>query len=232
MNEYNAALHPDQRDTWVFDLDNTLYPAECDLFSQIDRNIGTYVADLLKLSPADARKVQKGYLLEHGTTLKGLMVNYAVDPHHYLAAVHDIDFSPIQPDPHLKAAIDRLPGKKYVFTNADRPYAEEVLTRLGLGDTFNGLFDIHDAELHPKPVIETYHRFLKDHGVNPARAVMFEDMARNLIPAHALGMGTVWIDTGSPWSRADHDPALIHAETDGLTSWLDAYSRAVEKHHS
>jgi len=230
MNGYDPALHPDKRDTWVFDLDNTLYPAECDLFSQIDRNIGAYVAKLLNLPADEARKVQKGYLLEHGTTLKGLMVNYDIDPHHYLAEVHDIDFSPIQPDARLKEAIARLPGRKLVFTNADRPYAHEVLERLGLADMMDGVFDIHDADLHPKPVIETYHRFLGDHGVDPARAVMFEDMARNLVPAHALGMGTVWIDTGSPWSRADHDPTLIHAETTGLADWLDAYSRMVEQH--
>ena len=211
----------DRVDVWVFDLDNTLYPAECALFDQVDRNIGTYVADLLGKTPAEARAVQKDYLVRYGTTLNGLMTNHDVDPHDYLSAVHDIDFSPIPRDDRLRDALQRLDAPKIIFTNADRPYAEKVLDRLGIADQFDGIFDILDADLRPKPHSETYERFVTRHGVNPQKAVMVEDMACNLKPAHAMGMQTVWINTGSPWGRKGHDPDIIHTEITSLSAWLD-----------
>lgn len=219
-------FHPafnDQRNVWVFDLDNTLYPEKCNLFSQVDVKIGEYVQNLLGLPADEARKVQKGYLLEHGTTLKGLMSNHKVDPHHYLAHVHDIDLSPVERDERLRDLLDALDGRKIVFTNADRDYAEKVLNRLGVADQFEAIFDIHAAELEPKPKREVYDKFIADHEVDPNRAVMFEDMARNLKPAHALGMATVWVNTGNIWGQADHDPSFIHAETETLTDWLHGF---------
>ena len=219
-------FHPvfdDSRDVWVFDLDNTLYPEKCNLFAQVDTRIGDYVQSLLKLSPEEARKVQKGYLLEHGTTLKGLMAHHDVDPHDYLDHVHDIDFSPISADGQLRDLLSELQGRKLVFTNADLTYAEKVLDRLGVADQFEAIFDIHAAELEPKPKASVYDKFITDHGIDPKRAVMFEDMARNLRPAHALGMGTVWVNTGSLWGQADHDPGFIHAETETLTDWLHGF---------
>ncbi|SDD79274.1 MULTISPECIES: pyrimidine 5'-nucleotidase [Kordiimonas] len=220
------SFHPtfdDPRDVWVFDLDNTLYAAECNLFSQIDQKIGEYVQTLLGLSPEEARKVQKHYLLEHGTTLKGLMAHHSVDPYHYLDSVHDIDFAPIERDDHLRNAIERLEGRKVVFTNADEKYAAQVLKRLGIDDQFEDIFDIHEAALEPKPKPEVYDKFVGKYGIDPKRAVMFEDMARNLVPAHAMGMATVWINTGSIWGQADHDPETVHAETDNLATWLHAF---------
>ena len=219
-------FHPvfdEARDVWVFDLDNTLYPEKCNLFAQVDVRIGTYVQKLLDLPADEARKVQKGYLLEHGTTLKGLMANHDVDPHDYLAHVHDIDFSPIPRDTRLREQLQTLEGRKIVFTNADLTYAEQVLARLGVADQFEAIFDIHAAKLEPKPKREVYDKFIRDHGVDPKRAVMFEDMARNLVPAHALGMATVWVNTGSIWGQADHDPTVIHAETETLTDWLHGF---------
>ncbi len=219
----NHKIFQDNRDIWVFDLDNTLYAAECDLFSQVDKNIGAYVQTLLGLDAPEARKVQKQYLLEHGTTLKGLMAVHNVDPHEYLDFVHRIDFSPIRRDENLRASIERLEGRKLVFTNADLPYAEKVLARLGIADQFEAVFDIHAAGLEPKPKPEVYTQFTRHYDIDPNRAVMFEDMARNLVPAHKMGMATVWINTGSIWGKADHDPATIHAETDKLTNWLDKF---------
>jgi len=216
--------HPifsENRDIFVFDLDNTLYPAESDLFSQVDVKIGQYVQNLLGLDAIAARKVQKGYLLEHGTTLGGLIANHDVDPQHYLDSVHDIDLSPIANDPALRDMLLALKGRRLVFTNADLPYAERVLDRLGIADLFEGIFDIHAASLAPKPRPHVYDMFLGKYGVDPARAIMFEDMVRNLIPAHALGMATVWINTGSIWGEADYDAGIVHAETDTLHRWLD-----------
>jgi putative hydrolase of the HAD superfamily len=219
-------FHPafdDDRNVWVFDLDNTLYAAECDLFSQIDRKIGEYVQDLLKLSPEDARKVQKSYLLEHGTTLKGLMANHKVDPYHYLDHVHDIDFTPIVADATLRASLEQLEGRKIVFTNADLSYSTEVLKRLGVADQFEGIFDIHEAALEPKPKREVYDKFARKYDIDPNRAVMFEDMVRNLKPAHSMGMATVWVNTGSIWGQADYDADIVHAETPTLNHWLQAF---------
>jgi len=207
-------------DTWVFDLDNTLYAAECNLFDQIDQKIGSYVQEFLGLSPEEARKVQKQYLLEFGTTLRGLMDNHKVDPEHYLEHVHDIDFTPIQQNKKLQSALSQLDGRKLVFTNASKPYAVEVLNRLGILDQFEGVFDIMAADMQPKPRIEVYHKFLKDHKVDPERSVMFEDMVRNLKPAHSLGMATVWINTGDQWGRADYDSSIVHAEAPQLSNWL------------
>jgi len=217
--DYHDAFH-DDRDTWVFDLDNTLYAAECALFDQIDKKIGDYVQSLLNIDPVEARKIQKGYLLEYGTTLSGLMKNHKVDPAHYLDSVHDIDFSPIKHDAKLCQSIEALDGRKLVFTNADRPYAAKIMKRLGIHDHFEDIFDIVAAKLQPKPVKAVYDMFLRTHDVDPNCAVMFEDMVRNLKPAHELGMATVWINTGSIWGEADYDADIVHAETPQLTDWL------------
>lgn len=217
--KYHDALH-DQRDTWVFDLDNTLYAAECALFNQIDRKIGEYVQSLLRVSPEEARTIQKRYLLEFGTTLNGLMKNHKVDPAHYLASVHDIDFSPIERDAKLRAGIQALEGRKLVFTNADKPYAQEIMKRLGILDLFEDVFDIVAAELRPKPAKPVYEQFVKEYDVDANKAVMFEDMVRNLKPAHELGMATVWINTGSTWGEADYDASIVHAEAPKLNDWL------------
>tara|TARA_R110002096_G_scaffold414071_1_gene615075 strand:+ start:250 stop:942 length:693 start_codon:yes stop_codon:yes gene_type:complete len=220
--QYNPIFER-HHDTWVFDLDNTLYAAECNLFSQIDAKIGSYVQETLGLRPKEAREIQKRYLLEHGTTLKGLMDNHSVDPEHYIENVHDIDFAPIKRNEKLRKAISELKGRKLVFTNASKPYAIKVLNRLGISDLFDGIFDILDANMLPKPRLEVYEKFLKDHDVDPKKAVMFEDMVRNLKPAHGLGMATVWINTGDEWGRADYDANIVHAEANNLSDWLHRF---------
>lgn len=222
-SNHHHAVFNENRDVYVFDLDNTLYPAESNLFSQVDVKIGEYVQNFLNLDPTAARKVQKGYLLEHGTTLGGLMANHNVDPHHYLDSVHDIDMSPIANDPALRQMLQSLDGRRIVFTNADQPYAEKILDRLGVSDLFEGIFDIHAANLAPKPQPHVYDMFLKRHAVDPKRAIMFEDMVRNLVPAHHLGMATVWVNTGSIWGEADYDADIVHAETDNLNNWLEGH---------
>jgi len=206
--------------TWVFDLDNTLYPAECDLFSQVDRKMSAFVAALFGVDHLEARRVQKRYFLDYGTTLKGLMERHGVDPHAFLAEVHDIDISAIAPDPALSEALEGLGGRKLVFTNASAGYAERILDRLGIARQFDGLYDIAAADFEPKPRAETYARFVDRFGVAPAGAVMIEDMARNLPPAAALGMTTVWLRTSYEWGQVDHDPAGIHHEIDDLVSYL------------
>jgi putative hydrolase of the HAD superfamily len=217
------SIFDEGRDIWVFDLDNTLYAEECNLFSQVDVKITDYVCKLLDLPFDEARTIQKQYLLEHGTTLNGLMANHKVDPEEYLASVHDIDFSPIERDDTLDNALSALGGRKIIFTNADTPYAEKILDRLGIRHHFEAIFDIVSADLKPKPLTQTYDKFLIDHDIDPNRSVMFEDMVRNLVPAYKAGMATVWINTGSTWGRADYDANIVHAETPALTPWLDKF---------
>lgn len=209
-------------DTWVFDLDNTLYPPECDLFAQIDVRMGAFISDLLGVDHHEARKVQKGYLESHGTTLRGLMDHHGVKATEFLDYVHDVDMSPIPPNPALGDMIAALPGRKFVFTNADKPYADRVLVRLGFPDVFDGLFDIIEADYQPKPNENAYRLFLATHHIDPAKAIMFEDMARNLTPAKHLGMTTVWLPTGSPWSEMGAVDDHIDYVADSLDDWLTA----------
>ena len=178
---------------WVFDLDNTLYPRHVNLFQQIDKRIRGYVGRLLELSPEEAQSVQKDYYQRYGTTLRGLMEEHGIQPDDFLEYVHDIDHSVVRPDPRLAAAIDALPGRKFILTNGSRRHAEKVAERLGIPDHFEEIFDIVSSELLPKPNRETYDRFLKVTGVDPRRAAMFEDLARNLEVPKTLGMATVLV---------------------------------------
>lgn len=213
-----TALH-DTRD-WVFDLDNTLYPAACDLFLQVDRRIQQYIMDMFGSGPDEARKIQKGFFHEYGTTLNGLMTNHGVDPVAYLDYVHDIDVSPVPPNPALDSVLKRLPGRKLVYTNGSVPHAERVLDRLGVAHHFEGVFDIVAADYVPKPEPAAFNVFVSKYRVDPARAVMFEDIARNLAPAHALGMTTVWLRSDHHWSGGDENDPHIHHAIDDLVDWL------------
>lgn len=209
----------DHIDNWIFDLDNTLYPASASLFPQIDAKMGAYIQDLLGLDPHAAWVVQKGFFHSHGMTLPGLMADHGVDPHEFLAYVHDVDVDVVAPHPELGRLIARLPGKKFVFTNADAPYAERVLARLGLSDSFDALHDIHALGYVPKPQPPAYTSMCTTHGIDPTRAIFVEDMARNLIAAKAIGMTTVWIDNGSeqgPDERRDHIDFIIP----DVATWL------------
>lgn len=207
-------------DAWIFDLDNTLYPAACDLFGQMDGRMTAYVARVTGLSLDAARIEQKRFFHEHGTTLAGLMRAHQVDPHHYLADVHDIDLAVVAEDRRLVAAIGRLPGRKLIFTNADAPYARRVLERLGLSDSFEAIHDIHACAYQPKPSAAAYASMVDAFGIDSASALFVDDMARNLRPAKAIGMTTVWLDNGSEQAAEEPGDWIDHRVTD-LGEWLD-----------
>jgi putative hydrolase of the HAD superfamily len=207
---------------WVFDLDNTLYPASTRLFDLIDQRMSNYVSRLLGCSPVEARDVQKRYFRDHGTTLAGLMKHHSVDPHHFLDDVHAIELDRVAPDERLARALERLPGRRFVFTNGNRAYADRVLAAIGIGDHFHGLVDIHACDYLPKPDAHGYRLLVERFGIDPARAVLVEDMAKNLKPAKALGMTTVWVDNGSDHGDHDADPNVIdHVVTD-VGQWLES----------
>jgi putative hydrolase of the HAD superfamily len=192
------------RQVWVFDLDNTLYPAECDLFAEIDQRMTDFVARFLRLPREEARAVQKSYYAEHGTTLNGLMSMHGMEPDEFLEHVHEIDLSPLPRTPELAQAIAALPGRKFVFTNGSRGHARRVTDYMGLGEVFDGQFGIEDSHFTPKPDLSSYQAFNRVFGVDPEDAVFFEDLARNLAPAHAMGFATVLVQSEKDWS---HEPA-------------------------
>ncbi|PSJ57845.1 pyrimidine 5'-nucleotidase [Pseudaminobacter soli (ex Li et al. 2025)] len=212
---------------WVFDLDNTLYPHHTNLFSQIDVRMTAYVSDLLQLSREDARKLQKELYHEYGTTLAGLIARHKIDSDDFLNKVHDIDYSWLSPDPALGEAIKALPGRKFIFTNGDRGHAERAARQLGILDHFDDIFDIVAAGLVPKPAQETYDKFLALHRVAGPNAVMFEDLARNLIVPKTLGMQTVLVvphnfepTFSEIWERDPAYDSSVDFVTDDLAAFL------------
>jgi putative hydrolase of the HAD superfamily len=218
-------------DTWVFDLDNTLYPHHL-LWQQVDDRIRAYVAQFLKISADEALRVQKDYYKRYGTTMRGLMTEHGLQPDDYLDYVHRIDHSPLQPNPALGAAIAQLPGRKLVLTNGTRKHADAVMKRLEIHEHFEDVFDIVAAELEPKPSAITYDRFLHRHGVAPNKAAMFEDLARNLEAPHRLGMITVLVVPNGQrevfretWEMEGRGDAHVDHVTDDLAGFLkDAIS--------
>lgn len=206
---------------WVFDLDNTLYPAECNLFAQIDQRMGQFICDHFGISLEEAKRRQKGFFNSHGTTLRGLMVEHGLDPLAFLEYVHDIDVSVVPVMPELDAALRRLPGRKIIYTNGTVAHAKRVLDRVGIASHFDAVFDITASDYLPKPQETPYRKLLEQHGIAPAQAVMVEDMARNLKPAAALGMTTIWVPTSAAWSRPDNDDhSHIHHVAPDLTAFL------------
>jgi putative hydrolase of the HAD superfamily len=220
-------------DVWLFDLDNTLYPARCNLFAQIDVRIGRYISDWLKVTPEEARVVQKQYWRDHGTSMRGMMTLHGVDPTHYLDYVHDIDYSPVEANPGLEASLKALPGRKIIFTAGDVPHAERVMERLGVAHHFEAIFDIVAGEYWPKPHKQIYEKLVKQHNVDPRRAAFADDIAINLKPAADMGMRTVWIRTDESVKRAaDVNLDHIHHQTDDLATWLAEWLAARNKNGS
>lgn len=212
---------------WVFDLDNTLYPHHVNLFSQIDRNMTAYVAELLSLEPAEAKKLQKEYYRDHGTTLQGLMLHHGIDPNDFLERAHAIDYSVVPADPALGEAIKALPGRKFIFTNGSVAHAEMTARALGILDHFNDIFDIVAAGFIPKPAGDTYDKFMGLHRIDTANAVMFEDLPRNLVVPKALGMKTVLLvprnleyEFAEAWETSSDADDQIDYVTEDLAAFL------------
>ena len=227
-------------EAWIFDLDNTLYPHHSNLFAQIDEKIRAYVRKALNVDYDKAQNIQKDYYRRYGTTLAGLMREHHVDPDDFLEYVHDIDHTPVKPDPALGAAIRRLPGRKFIFTNGSRSHAEKVAARLGVSGHFEDIFDIAAADLVPKPERETYQRFVNRFDVYPEQAAMFEDLSRNLAVPKSIGMRTVLIvpkilgaEAGREvfqhdWEAEGHDDVHVDFVTDDLASFIAAVGDVVE----
>ena len=207
---------------WIFDLDNCLYPASAGLFSLIDERMGAYIERLLGCDPAEAKRVQKAHFHEHGTTLAGLMKEHRIDPHEFLEDVHDIPLDRIGRDERLGQALGRLPGRKFVFTNGDAPYARRVLEAIGVHGQFDELHDIHASELRPKPDPHGYALLCERFGIDPGQALLADDMVQNLAPAKALGMTTVWVDNGSERGNHGFDESFVDHRVEHVGEWLES----------
>jgi putative hydrolase of the HAD superfamily len=229
MNDLTPPIRSlDHVTDWVFDLDNTLYPRSCNLFAQIDIKITQYVMGLTQLEFDAARTLQKSYYRDFGTTLNGLMTQHKVDPDHFLDTVHAIDYSPVDPHPDLVAAIRTLPGRKFILTNGDTGHARAVLARLGGADLFEHVHDIRAMTYVPKPHRQAYEGFFALHDIDPTRAVMFDDLEKNLVVPHDMGMSTVHVvadddfthDQVEAWELGRGDGPHIHHVTDDLEKFL------------
>jgi putative hydrolase of the HAD superfamily len=221
-------------DSWIFDLDNTLYPRHVNIYAQVDRRIHDYVQRLLGLASEDAQRLQKDYYRRYGTTLRGLIIEHGIAPDDFLEYVHDIDHSPVEADPALAAAIERLPGRRFILTNGSRRHAEKVAERLGITRHFEDIFDIAWAELLPKPARETYDRVIRHTGVDPTRSAMFEDLPRNLLEPRAMGMKTVLVVPNGTrevfhdaWELEGRDDEHIDHVTDDLAGFLEKVLAAI-----
>ncbi|HXC89907.1 MAG TPA: pyrimidine 5'-nucleotidase [Stellaceae bacterium] len=216
----NRGRSLNQIETWIFDLDNTLYPASRRLFDQIHALMQRFVAERLGLSLDEALVVQKSYFREHGTTMRGLMTVDKVDPHEFLAYVHNVDLACVPPDPVLCAALKALPGRKIVHTNGSVAHARRLLEHLDIAGSFCGIVDIVDAGFDPKPALAGYRELLRRHEVRPDTALMIEDIAKNLVPAAELGMTTAWMRGAIDWAAAGADGSHIHYVVDNLGEFL------------
>jgi len=226
--EAGPDIRPDFRHvkSWIFDLDNTLYCADSGIFAQIEARMTDYVMAFLKLPREAAYARQKELYRQYGTTLNGLMREHGASPEDYLRYVHDIDLASLQPDGGLVGALEKLPGRRFVFTNGCRDHAGRILERLGMSGLFDEVWDIRTMGFQPKPQIEAYHCVVAAAGVACEQAAMFDDLPANLVPARALGMTTIWLKTSAPYGK--HGPMMeiapgdIDHQTDNLSQFLQS----------
>jgi putative hydrolase of the HAD superfamily len=207
---------------WIFDLDNCLYPASSGLFDLIDERMAAYIQRLLDCPPEEAKRVQKAHFHQHGTTLAGLMKDHDIDPHDFLTDVHDVPLDRVQPDDRLSRLLPLLPGRRFVFTNGDAPYARRVLERIGVGEHFDELHDIHASSYRAKPDPHGYELLCERFGIDPAEALLVDDMVQNLGPAKALEMTTIWVDNGSERGNHNYDDKIVDQRITDVGDWLES----------
>ena len=205
---------------WIFDLDNTLYSGKTKVFDQVDKKMSKFICDKLNVSIEEAKKIQKNYFHEYNTTLNGMIKNHEIDANEFLEFVHDVNLDFLKADKPLKKEITNLNGKKFIFTNGSKAHAANVTKRIGIEKLFDGVFDIVESDFIPKPSIEPYKKIIEKYKIEPQYSIFIEDIARNLKPAHELGMKTVWIKNEEPWAAKFSDSDFINYKTDNLAKFL------------
>jgi len=182
--------------TWIFDLDNTLYSADSGIFQQVHKLMGEFISKNLKMDMIEAKKLQSKYYKQHGTTLRGLMDNHGVEPDYFLDEVHKLDYSIVGPNEILNKELEKIQGRKIIYTNANKKHVVDVLERINLTNFFDEIFDIKMANYIPKPEIRPYEQIIDIFNINPSSSAMFDDIAKNLVPAKKVGFTPVWVDAG------------------------------------
>ena len=205
---------------WLFDLDNTLYSGDTKVFDQVDKKMSLFISNKLNVSIEEAKKIQKNYFHEYNTTLNGMIKNHKINAEEFLEFVHDVDLTFLKEDLALQNELTNLVGKKYIFTNGSKAHASNVTKRIGIENLFDGVFDIVDSDFVPKPSIEPYKKIIQKYGIDPEYCIFIEDIARNLKPAHELGMKTVWIINDEPWAAKFSNENFINYKTDNLSDFL------------
>ena len=205
---------------WLFDLDNTLYDGATKVFDQVDKKMSKFISEKLKISEEEAKIIQKNYFHEYNTTLNGMIKNHDIDANEFLEFVHDVNLDFLKKDQFLGSQINKLNGKKIIFTNGSKAHAANVTGKIGIDKLFDGVFDIVDSDFYPKPSIEPYKKIIENYNIEPEYCIFFEDIARNLKPAHELGMKTVWIENKEPWAAEYSDAEFINYRTDNLANFL------------
>ena len=205
---------------WIFDLDNTLYSGKTKVFEQIDKKMSKYISTKLNVSIEKAKKIQKNYFYEYNTTLNGLIKNHKIDASEFLEFVHDINIDFLKTDLNLNEELQRLPGKKIIFTNGSKKHALNVTKKIGITHHFDDIFDIVESGFIPKPEMEPYKKLVEKHKIDPKLCVFIEDIARNLKPAYEMGMKTIWIENDEPWAKKFSDSNFVNYKTDNLSEFL------------
>ena len=205
---------------WLFDLDNTLYSGDTKVFDQVDKKMSKFISEKLKVSEEEAKKIQKNYFHEYNTTLNGMIKNHDIDATEFLEFVHDVNLDFLKKDEFLGNQINKLNGKKIIFTNGSKAHAANVTGKIGIDNLFDGVFDIVDSDFYPKPSMKPYKKIIENYNIEPEYCIFFEDIARNLKPAHELGMKTVWIKNKEPWAAEYSDAEFINYKTDNLANFL------------
>ena len=205
---------------WLFDLDNTLYSGDTKVFDQVDKKMSKFISEKLNVSLEEAKKIQKNYFHEYNTTLNGMIKNHDIDANEFLEFVHDVDLEFLKKNEPLKIEIEKLKGKKIIFTNGSKAHASNVTSRIGIEQLFDGVFDIVDSDFYPKPSLEPYKKIIENYKIVPEYCIFFEDIARNLKPAYELGMKTVWIENNEPWAAKFSNEEFVNYKTVSLTKFL------------
>ena len=205
---------------WIFDLDNTLYSGQTKVFSEVDKRMSAYISKKLNVDSIKAKKIQKKYFYETGTTLFGLMKHNNINPHEFLEFVHDIDISWLPKDLLLREELIKIKEKKYIFTNGSHSHVKNIINQLGIGDLFDGAFAITDADFVPKPLLEPYKKIIKKFYLDPKKSILIEDIAHNLKQAKFLGMKTVWLENDAHFASKDKDKPYIDYKIKNLSSFL------------
>ena len=205
---------------WIFDLDNTLYSGDTKVFEQVSNRMTKYVSDKLNVNLDKAKKIQTDYFHKYNTTLNGLIKNHKIDSNDFLDFVHDINIDFLKKDLKLNKELEKLDGKKIIFTNGSKKHALNITQKIGIDHHFDDFFDIIDANFVPKPFIEPYKKIVEKHKIDPKICAFVEDIARNLKPAYEMGMTTVWIENNEPWAKKFSDSDFVNFRTNNLSEFL------------